>query len=107
MYPGPCPVRLNPEHEALQRGVVDGARLSFSMWQGYPRDDHRKRVIAWLAEKRIPMDFIHTSGHASPGDLRRFAGALSPRMLVPIHSFEGGLYAKVTLLFLTTTATTR
>ncbi len=29
---------------------------------------------------------VHTSGHASPDDLRRFAEAMSPKILVPIHS---------------------
>ena len=68
--------------------VLEGARLSYSMWRGYLRSDYSKRATDWLAAKGIPMDVIHTSGHASPGDLQRFASALSPRRLVPIHSFE-------------------
>jgi ribonuclease J len=28
---------------------------------------------------------IHTSGHASPADLRAFARALQPKVVVPVH----------------------
>jgi ribonuclease J len=34
----------------------------------------------------MPFHQIHTSGHASPHDLRRFALAMAPEVLVPIHS---------------------
>ena len=73
------------------RGVnamVDGARLSYSMWQGYLEDESTARTRRWLDERGIPLEIIHTSGHASVADLKRFAAALSPRRLVPIHSFE-------------------
>ena len=72
--------------------VLTGARLSYSMWQGYLGDDYTKRITGWLAAKGIPTEIVHTSGHASPADLQRFAGALAPRRLVPIHSFETGRF---------------
>ena len=55
--------------------VLDGARLSYSMWQGYLKDESTKKVRDWLAAKNIPMELIHTSGHASPADLQRLAHA--------------------------------
>ena len=76
------------------RAVVDGARLTYSMWQGYLEDESTGKVRAWLAEKGIPLEIIHTSGHASVADLKRFAGALAPRTLVPIHSFETGRFGE-------------
>ena len=76
------------------RAVVDGARLTYSMWQGYLVDESTGKVRAWLAEKGIPLEIIHTSGHASVADLKRFAGALAPRTLVPIHSFETGRFGE-------------
>ena len=68
--------------------VLDGARLSYSMWQGYLKEESTAKVREWLEEREIPLEVIHTSGHASVADLRRFAAALAPRKLVPIHSFE-------------------
>lgn len=46
----------------------------------------------WLRERGIEIRQIHTSGHASPKDLKRFAAALAPRALVPIHSFATEKY---------------
>ena len=76
------------------KAVLDGARLSYSMWQGYLRDDSTKKVRDWLDEWRIPLESIHTSGHASVTDLKRFAAALAPRSLIPIHSFETGRFGE-------------
>ena len=74
--------------------VLEGAHLSYSMWEGYLKETSVQRVVAWLKEQDIPMQLIHTSGHASAVDLQRFAAALAPRMLVPIHSFETGRFAE-------------
>ena len=41
-----------------------------------------------------PLESIHTSGHASVADLKRFAAALAPRSLIPIHSFETGRFGE-------------
>ena len=76
------------------RAALDGARLTYSMWQGYLEADSSKKVIQWLETNGIPWGSIHTSGHASVADLRRFAAALAPRSLVPIHSFETGRFAE-------------
>ena len=74
--------------------ILDGAALTYSMWQGYL--DHRssRRVLAWLDANQIPLGTIHTSGHAPVRDLRRLASALAPSRLVPIHSFETARFAE-------------
>lgn len=70
------------------QSVLDGAGFTYSMWQGYLKDETGQKVTKWLRDNDIPLQTIHTSGHASVADLRRFASALAPRRLVPIHSFE-------------------
>lgn len=70
------------------QAIVDGAALTYSMWEGYLKQDSSQRVLRWLASHNIPWSVIHTSGHASVADLTRFAEALAPRALVPIHSFH-------------------
>lgn len=70
------------------KNVLDGAEFTYSMWQGYLNDKTGRKVTKWLRDNDIPLQTIHTSGHASVADLRRFASALAPRRLVPIHSFE-------------------
>ncbi len=70
------------------KSVLDGAGFTYSMWEGYLRKGSSPRVLKWLEDHSIPRRTIHTSGHASLADLKRFAAALAPRILVPIHSFE-------------------
>ena len=76
------------------QAVLEGARLTYSMWRGYLKTESSKGVLQWLETNRVPWGSIHTSGHASVADLQRFATALAPRSLVPIHSFETGRFAE-------------
>jgi ribonuclease J len=64
------------------------ARMTYSLWGGYLKEDPQQRFLAWLQQRGIPMTHCHTSGHAPIKDLKRLAKALAPKMLVPIHSFE-------------------
>ena len=68
--------------------VLAGAGFTYSMWQGYLKEDSSRKVLDWLDHHGITWQSIHTSGHASAADLQRFAAALAPRALVPIHSFD-------------------
>ncbi len=68
--------------------VLEGAGFSYSMWEGYLKEDSSRRVLDWLDRHGIEWQVLHTSGHASTADLQRFAAALAPQALVPIHSFE-------------------
>ena len=75
--------------------VLEGARFTYSMWSGYLKEERCRRVMQWLKDNDIPWQSIHTSGHASLPDLQRFAAALAPKKLVPIHTFEGDRYAEL------------
>lgn len=72
--------------------VLAGAGFTYSMWEGYLKEKSSLRVVDWLEAHDISRRTIHTSGHASVADLKRFAAALAPRTLVPIHSFETGRF---------------
>ena len=71
---------------------LHAARLIYSLWPGYLKRADLVPFHAWLNQHGIPLVHCHTSGHASPGDLQRFAKAIAPRMLVPIHSFSTGRF---------------
>ena len=75
------------------QAVLDGAELTYSMWEGYLKEDSSRRVLKWLEDHDIPRGILHTSGHASVADLQRFAAALAPCGLVPIHSFKTDRFA--------------
>jgi ribonuclease J len=59
-----------------------------SSWSGYldGKNEQSGWVVAGKAGARRVL--IHTSGHASAADLARFANAVSPRWLVPVHGVK-------------------
>jgi len=63
------------------------AKLIYSLWPGYLKREEHRSFREWLDKRGIQLVHCHTSGHASPQDLQRFAKAIAPKMLVPIHSF--------------------
>jgi len=68
----------------------EGAKIIYSMWEGYLTDKFKN----FCRDKKIEIEQVHTSGHAVLNDLWRFAKALSPKCLVPIHTFEAARYSE-------------
>jgi ribonuclease J len=66
---------------------LDGANFIFSMWQGYLRKDQTYNEFA--ETYHVPMENIHTSGHAYLEDLKRLVEILKPKTLIPIHTLHG------------------
>ena len=73
-------------------GAWTGARMIWSQWEGYLPSEANLVFQAKLAERSVPLEIIHTSGHASIPDLKRLAAAMSPDALVPVHTFEGNRF---------------
>jgi ribonuclease J len=72
-----------------QAKALTGASVFWSQWDGYLGVGSAGAALKADCESRgIPFDVIHTSGHASPGDLKRLAAAIAPKRLIPIHTFE-------------------
>ncbi|HLY54437.1 MAG TPA: MBL fold metallo-hydrolase [Stellaceae bacterium] len=59
---------------------------SFSSWSGYLANDDGRMLAEWFDAGQAKAHHVHTSGHASPADLRKFAMAMAAKRLVPIHS---------------------
>jgi ribonuclease J len=70
---------------------VAGARIAYSMWDGYLTEE----IKAFCEYKGLVIEHVHTSGHATVEDLKAFARALKPRMLIPIHTFHGNKYKEL------------
>jgi ribonuclease J len=58
---------------------------SYSQWRGYLKQADGMALKSWFDEGGSRETHVHTSGHASVADLKAFAAAMKPRMLVPIH----------------------
>lgn len=70
---------------------IDGAKIIYSMWEGYLTDKFRD----FVAQKKMSIEVIHTSGHATVSDLKAFASAINPKALVPIHTFYADRYGEM------------
>ncbi len=75
-----------------QADCFSQASFIYSQWNGYLEQGVYATTESWLKRHGIEIQHIYTSGHASPKDLKRFAEALNPRALVPIHSFAPDKY---------------
>lgn len=60
----------------------------WSQWRGYLDNPDGAAVRSWFDVAGAKPDHIHTSGHASPSDLRQFALAMNPKTMVPIHGVK-------------------
>jgi ribonuclease J len=68
------------------------AHFIYGQWEGYLTRGDCALLPSWLERQSVPLEHMHTSGHASPRDLKRFAQAFAPKFLVPIHSFAPDAY---------------
>ena len=66
---------------------LNGASLIYSMWNGY-LDQGKDNIRDWCSQYSINFEICHTSGHSDIDGMQDLANALSPKRLVPIHSFQ-------------------
>ncbi|EIC23919.1 MBL fold metallo-hydrolase [Thiorhodovibrio frisius] len=76
------------------KGLENGIFI-YSMWEGYKKEKPTKEFIGFLIKRGMTEKSIHTSGHADREALKRMVEVLSPKNLVPIHTFEGDEYKKI------------
>ncbi|MBP7088789.1 MAG: MBL fold metallo-hydrolase [Candidatus Omnitrophica bacterium] len=68
-----------------------GAKVIYSLWEGYLTAKFRD----FCKENKLVIAKVHSSGHAKPEDLKRFAKALNPKVLIPIHTFYADRYREL------------
>lgn len=78
-----------------QAGCMENASIIFSLWPGYLNEERYAWFRQWLSSYKIPLTRCHTSGHASVRDLKKFAAALSAKILIPIHSEMPDYYSEL------------
>ncbi|RVD55386.1 MBL fold metallo-hydrolase [Mesorhizobium sp. M2D.F.Ca.ET.185.01.1.1] len=68
-------------------GALEGARAVWSQWEGYLTSEPGVAFTEKCKALDIPLETIHTSGHADIHALQQYAAAVNPVRLVPIHTF--------------------
>jgi len=89
-------------HDLERVKAMTDAQVIWSQWEGYLKESPGTQLKEECKKRNISFEVIHTSGHASPGDLKRLAAAVAPKRLIPIHTFERDrfpdLFDNVTLI---------
>lgn len=70
----------------IRSEVLVGGCVVWSLWDGYLQGATGDRLKKTLTAAGVPLVHLHTSGHASPTDLRRLVAAVRPGVVVPIHT---------------------
>lgn len=78
--------RLSMAPELVDARCLEGATSMWSLWPGYLERPRGVELREWLEKRGIPLAVAHTSGHATPVDLRRLVTAIAPGRVVPIHT---------------------
>lgn len=83
--------------ELIRAGALgpDGLAL-WSMWNGYLEESSGTRFRALLSDAEVSLGALHTSGHATPVDLKRLIDSLDPKAVVPIHTEAPQRFATLT-----------
>lgn len=74
---------------------IDGGNLIYSMWDGYKTKSSTKKFLDYFEPRNFSIHSIHTSGHADIETLKKMVDALTPKFIVPIHTFSGSEYQKL------------
>ncbi len=68
---------------------LKGGTWIYSMWHGYfDQSESLRNLRKYFKEKDVRIEELHTSGHATVSQLIGLANALSPKMIIPIHTFH-------------------
>ena len=71
----------------------DKIAVVWSLWGGYWL--RTNPLKAFCQRQNIDPLFIHSGGHACEEDLKRLVNAISPRVIVPIHTGNAPRFAEV------------
>jgi ribonuclease J len=80
--------------------AIKPVSVIYSQWLGYLSYSNKnyggaEAIAAYRNDPQINFVYAHTSGHATVEDLKTFAEALKPKMLVPVHTEYGNKFSKL------------
>ena len=91
-------MKMTPKHvlRYANEYPTNPITVIYSMWEGYLAEragSNGHRVYDELRSKpTIKFEKIHTSGHATLDDLKTFASAVNPKVIIPFHSEHKSQY---------------
>ena len=83
------PSMLEPDFGGV---FSSGTLCLYSRWTGYLEKPDWKQTKEKIDEAEGMLAEVHTSGHILSSDIARFVEAISPKTVVPVHTFEPELF---------------
>jgi ribonuclease J len=80
-------LKISYFRDLLER--LEHCNVIYSMWTGYLEEAKYRDL---RQHPKVTFHEIHTSGHAVRRDLQRFASALKPKRLIPVHTERAAEY---------------
>jgi ribonuclease J len=67
---------------------IKGSTMVYSQWQGYLKKNNTdaRRFNDFVCKYDMHLEHVHTSGHATVDKLKKFAAAINPKHIIPIHT---------------------
>jgi ribonuclease J len=88
-------VRPSMQKDLENISGIEGGNLVYSLWEGYLKKSDTQKFINYLTNRIFTLYKIHTSGHADTKTLKKMVDAISPKNIVPIHTFVGDRYKDI------------
>lgn len=84
-------LKVSPWHISRFIGglEIDNANIIYSQWLGYLEEEYSDaKTVKMFKQLKEDYNWVyaHTSGHADIDALKKFASALKPKKLIPIHT---------------------
>ena len=90
-------IKNNYIEEIADKTNCDQMTVIYSMWKGYMSKEFNpsgyKRFRDLKDSSTVNFVYAHTGGHADLEELKKYAEAIAPKVLVPIHTEHRDLYS--------------
>jgi len=77
--------------------LPEASRCLYSRWTGYLENSDWQSTRSRLQEVNGDLIVAHTSGHIYFGDLQEFVTSLNAKAVVPVHTFDPGLFQTIAI----------
>ncbi len=77
------------EYISFENGV-----LFYALWKGYLEKENVKKFVEFMESKGCKTHVLHTSGHADSETVDELVNAVSPKVIIPVHTENAEYFKK-------------
>lgn len=72
----------------------DDGVLFYALWSGYKEQPATAKFLEYIEQKGMKLHTLHTSGHADSQSIDELISAVSPKIIVPVHTENADYFKK-------------